>query len=75
MDQEQLRHFCAQFWQVELSRISLDLRLDDPCLPHNTSIRFYQFIAALERQFKVRVNNIDTIITFGNIFQGLERPS
>ena len=72
MDKDQIVQFCPEFWQVSPSFIQAELKLDDPGLPHNTSIRFYQFLAAVESKFKVQIDNLDTLFTFGDVFKYLD---
>jgi hypothetical protein len=71
MDKQQVLEFSAEFWQVDSSIITDDLRLDDRSLPQNSSIRFYQFIAKIEAHFNARVGNVMDIKTFGDLFGNL----
>lgn len=67
--------FCAEFWQVDSSAIHEKLALNDETLPNNSSIRFFMFIAKIEAKFKVRVNDIENITTFGDLFRNIENLS
>ena len=71
MDKEDIVKFCAEFWQVEPSVFDSELALNDKNLPNNSSIRYYQFLARIESHFNVRINEINNIITFGDLFKDL----
>ncbi len=73
MNREEIVAFCADFWQVNPSVIVPDLKLDDQSLPQNTSIRFYLFMAQVEDHFNIRVENVDEIMNFGDLFRVLEK--
>ena len=75
MNREEIIQFSAEFWQVEPSFIVENLKLDDKSLPNNSSIRFYQFMAKTEAHFNVRINDVNSIITFGDLFKDLENSS
>ncbi|MDP3734728.1 MAG: hypothetical protein Q8R37_05860 [Nanoarchaeota archaeon] len=73
MDKQKVINFCAEFWQVDPTLITEDLKIDDKALPNNSSIRFYQFMATVEEHFDVRINNINDVATFGDLFKNLEK--
>lgn len=72
MDKNELIKFFSDFWKIDISNINDDLKLDDETLDNPTSIRFYQFIAAVESNFSVRVTNINKIRTFSDLFKNIK---
>lgn len=71
MDKEDLKDFFAEFWSIDKSEITDDLRIDDTTLKNQSSIRFYQFIAAIESNFDVRVKDVKNIQTFNDLLESL----
>lgn len=69
--EQEIISFCAVFWRVEPSVITPSLRFDDPQLPNNTSIRFFLFMAEIEKHFQVRLEEVQEITTFGEVFKAL----
>lgn len=67
MDTSSLFSFFAKFWNVDPKIISREMTLDDRNLPQNSSIRFYLFMAAIEKEFKVTLDEVHTIMTFGDL--------
>ena len=57
---------------MEESEISDDLALNDETLNNHSSVRFYQFIAALESNFNIKIKNIGEIFTFGDLIKNIE---
>ena len=49
----------SEFWGIPISKIDDALLLDDANLSNNSSIRFYQFIAAIESNFNVKVVDVN----------------
>lgn len=72
MDKKELIQFFSEFWKIESSKINEDLKLDDEMLNNRTSIRFYQFIAAIESNFDVKVTNLNNLNTFGDILKNIK---
>lgn len=72
MNRQEIINFCAQFWNVDPHFITENLKIDDKSLPNNSSIRFYQFMATVEDRFNVRLNNVNDLATFGDLFKDLE---
>ncbi|MBI2138991.1 acyl carrier protein [Candidatus Woesearchaeota archaeon] len=71
MKKEQLRQFFSKFWDVPLERVTESLALDDTALADYSSVRFYQFIAALESRFGVRVEHLENVVTFGSLLESV----
>ena len=71
-NREEIIRFSADFWQINPSTIHESLRLDDRDLPNNTSIRFFLFMAELESNFGMKIENAFEIMTFGDLFKALE---
>ena len=70
---DELVAFFSNFWKLEESLINEKLLIDDTNIPDFSSIRFFQFIAALESNFNLRVNNIERIVCFGDLLENLEK--
>jgi len=73
MNVQELFSFFGEFWKVDPSLITEAMALDDARLPNNSSIRFYLFMAAVEKKFKVQLEEVHTITTFGELSQHLEK--
>jgi hypothetical protein len=71
MNKTELIKFFSEFWNIEKSQIKEDLILNDENLNNHSSVRFYQFISALESNLNVRVDNIETIFTFGDLIKNI----
>jgi len=71
IDKSDLIKFFSDFWKIDTSKINDNLELDDNTLDNNSSIRFYQFIAAIESNFDVKIVNINKIKTFGDILRNI----
>lgn len=71
MEKARLIKFFSEFWDMEDSKINDDLILDDEHLNNHSSVRFYQFIAALESNFDVRVKNLENIFRFGDLIKNI----
>jgi hypothetical protein len=71
MDVEELMKFFSEFWDIDESEIDNDLILNDENLENHSSVRFYQFIAALESNFDVVVKNFEDIFTFGDLIKNI----
>lgn len=61
----------SEFWDIPISQVKDSLKFDDQNLKNNSSIRFFQFIAAIESNFKVKVNNINKIRTFKDLINNI----
>jgi len=72
MERDELISFFSDFWKIDRSHIHDDLKLNDEILKNQSSIRFYQFIAALESNYDVKIKNLNTILTFGDLIENLE---
>ncbi len=73
MDRNELARFFAAFWGIDVSGVSDSLRIDSTNLPNFSSIRFYQFIAAVESNLDAKVANLNRIITFRDLLEN-SRP-
>ena len=62
----------SEFWNIAESQITDNLRLDDETLHNNSSVRFFQFIAAVESNLNVKVKNINKIRTFKDLSDNIE---
>ncbi len=71
MERSELVSFFSEFWNIESSKIHDALKLNDETLENQSSIRFYQFIAALESNYNVKVQNLNTILTFGDLLRNI----
>jgi acyl carrier protein len=72
MEKIKLIQFFSEFWGIKESEIKDNLELNDENLHNHSSIRFYQFIAALESNFNVRIDNINNIITFEDLYRNIK---
>lgn len=72
MNLKELKKFFSEFWRIKEDEINEDLKLDDENLNNHSSVRFYQFIVALESNFDVIIKNIGKITTFGDLIKNIE---
>ena len=72
MEKTKLIDFFAEFWGMNNSEINDFLKIDNQSLKDYNSIRFFQFIAAVESNFNVKIKNIDKISNFGDLFNNLK---
>ncbi len=72
LKKEELTTLFSEFWSIDQSEIKDDLPLDDKTLKNQSSIRFYQFIAAVESNFDVTVRNINDIHTFKDLYENIK---
>ncbi len=72
MEKKELIAFFAEFWEIAEDKIVDNLKLDNETLENQSSLRFYQFIAAVESNFNVRVENINNILTFGDLWKNVK---
>ena len=71
MKKEKLIEFFSEFWGIEYTKINDDLVLSDENLNNHSSVRFYQFIAALESNFNVKIKDIESVFTFGDLIKNI----
>ena len=71
MDNKQLIKFFSDFWKIDASQINENLRFDSSELDFD-SLRFYQFIAALESNFNVTVGKINELHTFKDLQENIK---
>ena len=67
MKKKDLIAFFSEFWEINSSKIKDSLRLDNTDLENQSSFRFYQFIAAVESNFGIKLSNINDIETFRDL--------
>ncbi len=72
MEKSQLIKFFSEFWKIDESEVTDSLQIASQNLEDYSSIRVFQFIAAIESNFNIRVENIDKITTFGDLFKNLK---
>lgn len=72
MEKKELKTFFSKFWKVQESKINDDLKIDDAAIPNFNSMRFYQFIAAVEDNFGVSIKNVSAVKTFKNLLEEVE---
>lgn len=72
MEKVHLINFFSEFWGIDKSEITDPLKMDSQTLEDYSSIRFFQFIAAIESNFNIRVENLDKISNFGDLFNNLK---
>jgi len=61
----------SEFWGIPVSKVVNSLRFDDQILNKSSSIRFYQFIAAVESNLNVKVKDISKILTFNDLINNI----
>ena len=66
-----MEKFFSEFWKVDVDKITDKLRLDDNSLEDQNSVRFYQFIAALESNLDITIKNVHKIVTFGDLLKSI----
>ena len=71
MNKKELIQFFSDFWNIDISKINDKLELNDKTLNNQSSIRFYQFITAIESNFDVKIMSIKKIATFGDLIKNI----
>lgn len=61
----------SEFWKIPASKIKDSLKLDNQTLINSSSIRFYQYIAAIESNLGVKVKDLNKIRTFGDLVNNI----
>ena len=67
MEKKDLVQLFSDFWQMDPLEVTDGLKLDNETLKNYSSVRFYQFIAAVESNFNVKVRNLTKILTFNDL--------
>jgi acyl carrier protein len=67
MERKQLEEFTNAFWKLENGRISDSLKFDDSDLSDFSSIRFFQFLTAIEANFDLELEDVASIHTFRDL--------
>jgi hypothetical protein len=65
--------FCAEFWEIDRSKLNDQMKFSDKILNDNSSFRFYQFVAALESNFGVQVSDVNNVESFGELYRKIIR--
>lgn len=63
--------FFSEFWKMDATEITDKLELSSKSLHEFNSLRLFQFFAAAEFKFKVKIKNLNSIRTFGELFKNL----
>ena len=58
-------------WNFDPKVLNSETRLDNSILKNQSSVRFYQFIAAIESNFNIKIEKIGEIIIFGDLLKKL----
>ncbi len=72
MDEEQLKAFTAEYWKLKPSGVHEGLSFDNVQIANFSSIKFYRFIAEVEKRFKVKVHNLSQIATLKDLLANLK---
>jgi acyl carrier protein len=71
MDKKEIIKLFSEFWEIDEAKVTTSLKLNDPSLKDQNSIRFFEFIAAVESNFNVRVKNLSRIATVGDLLDNI----
>lgn len=71
MERKELVELFSDFWQVDPSKVTDALKLGNESLKNYSSIRFYQFIAAVESNLNVKVRNLNRVLTFKDLVDNM----
>lgn len=69
---KELIDLTSEFWDIPSSEVTDNLKLDDQTLNNNSSVRFFQFITAVESNLNVKVKNINKIRTFKDLSDNID---
>lgn len=64
---KELISLTSEFWGIPKASVKDSLKFDDKEMKDSSSIRFYQFIAAIESNFNVKVSSLHKIRTFKDL--------
>ena len=53
--------FFSEFWEMDVDSITLDTKFDNKEIDNFTSLRFLQFVAAIESNFDFKFNSINEL--------------
>ena len=73
MKKNELISFFSEFWQIDKKLINDSLILDSENLKDFSSIRVYQFFAAIESNFNVKFKDIENIKTFKDLYENISK--
>ena len=68
----EIKKFVADFWSIDTENID-KLVFDDTHIKNFSSIRFYRFIASLEKTLNVKVKNIEKVVDFQSLVNNIEK--
>ena len=68
---KELINLTSEFWGIPKVQVKDSLKFDDKELKDSSSIRFYQFIAAIESNFNVKVSSLHKIKTFKDLIDNI----
>ena len=71
MKKDELTNYFSEFWKVDKSAVKDSLMLDSKSVKGMSSIRLYQFLASVESKFHVKIQNVNKIVTFGDLFRNI----
>jgi len=71
MDRDRVLSFIAAFWEMPESDVADGVELSEKDIPGLTSVRFFEFIAAIEAEFDVKVANIEKVLTVGDLIENM----
>ncbi|MFH1326507.1 MAG: hypothetical protein ABIH59_00070 [archaeon] len=72
MKKEELKRFFSEFWEIDSSKVTENLKIDDSSIKNSNSLRFYQFISAVESNFNVKFKDIHNILTFRDLIKNIQ---
>ncbi|MBI2135176.1 hypothetical protein HYU09_04235 [Candidatus Woesearchaeota archaeon] len=68
---DELIVFFSEFWKIDQDEVTDKLELNSKSLPGFDSLRLFQFFAAVEFKFKVKIKKLNSIRTFGELFNNI----
>lgn len=71
MNINELKKFFSIFFKIPESSVNENLKLDSTSIPNMDSLMFYQLISDIETHFNVKIKDINSIITFGDLIKSL----
>ena len=71
MNKKELKSFFSEFWKIEIDSLKDETLLNNETIKDLNSIRLYQFYAAVESNFDVRIKNIENIKSFKDLLDNI----
>ena len=59
--------FFSEFWQMDIASFTLDIKFDNKEIDNFTSLRFLQFIAAIESNFDFKFDSINELTSMRDL--------